>query len=70
MTSDPLLSDNFDPAPQQPPSNSSLEQFVLLAKGIKGAACTELISQVLETAGVHVFGELLAMPNIAEVRIV
>lgn len=49
-------------------TNNPLEQFVLLAKKAKGAACTELISQVLETNGVHCFGELLAMPNIAELE--
>lgn len=50
-------------------SNHPLEQFVLLAKGAKGSACAELIKQVLEAPGVHVFGELLEMPNIKEVII-
>lgn len=49
-------------------TNNALEQFILLAKGAKGAACIELIKQVLEAPGVHVFGELLSMPNIAEVN--
>lgn len=49
-------------------SANPLEQFVLLAKTAKGAACTELVKQVLEAPGVYVFGELLDMPNIAEVR--
>ncbi|XP_044734439.1 COP9 signalosome complex subunit 7b isoform X2 [Chrysoperla carnea] len=49
-------------------SNNPLEQFVLLAKSAKGAACVELIKQVLEAPGVHVFGELLDMPNIAELQ--
>lgn len=48
-------------------TNHPLEQFVLLAKGAKGQACAELIKQVLEAPGVHVFGELLEMPNIKEV---
>lgn len=48
-------------------SNHPLEQFILLAKGAKGSACAELIKQVLEAPGVHVFGELLEMPNIKEV---
>lgn len=48
-------------------THNPLEQFVLLAKGAKGAACLELIKQVLEAPGVHVFGELLVMPNILEV---
>lgn len=48
-------------------SNNPLEQFVLLAKSAKGAACLELIKQVLDAPGVHVFGELLDMPNVIEV---
>lgn len=48
-------------------THNPLEQFVLLAKSTKGAACLELIKQVLEAPGVHVFSELLVMPNIAEV---
>lgn len=50
-----------------PFSTNALEQFVLLAKSTKGAACTELIKQVLEAPGVYVFGELLHMQNIEEV---
>ncbi|GLV32414.1 COP9 signalosome subunit 7 [Carabus blaptoides fortunei] len=49
-------------------SNNPLEQFVLLAKSAKGAACLELIKQVLEAPGVHVFGELLDMPNVSELQ--
>jgi len=47
-------------------TGNPLEQFVLLAKSAKGAACCELIKQVLDAPGVYVFGELLDMPNIAE----
>ncbi|XP_023943636.1 COP9 signalosome complex subunit 7a [Bicyclus anynana] len=49
-------------------TNHPLEQFILLAKGAKGSACAELIKQVLEAPGVHVFGELLEMPNIKELE--
>ncbi|CAG9858358.1 unnamed protein product [Phyllotreta striolata] len=51
---------------KSPLSGNVLEQFVLLAKTTKGAACTELIRQVLDAPGVYVFGELLDMPNILE----
>jgi COP9 signalosome complex subunit 7 len=51
---------------KSPFSANALEQFVLLAKSTKGAACTELIKQVLEAPGVYVFGELLHMQNIEE----
>lgn len=48
-------------------TNNPLEQFVLLSKNAKGAAAVELVRQVISTPGVHVFGELLSMPNIKEV---
>lgn len=51
---------------KSPLSGNALEQFVLLAKTTKGAACAELVKQVLEAPGVYVFGELLDMPNITE----
>lgn len=50
-------------------AHNPLEQFVSLAKSSKGAACLDLIKQVLEAPGVHVFGELLVMPNIVEVNL-
>jgi len=56
---------------EKPPGTAScpaLEQFLLLSKTAKGAATVELIQQVLETPGIYVFGELLEMPNIKEVR--
>ena len=54
-------------AADKPVSANPLEQFVLLAKGAKGAAAVELIKQALEAPGVYVFGELLDTPNIQEV---
>lgn len=53
---------------EKPSVNNPLEQFVLLAKGAKGAAASELIKQALEATGVYVFGELLDMPNIKELE--
>ena len=44
-----------------------LEQFVLLAKGTKGAAAAELIKQALDSPGIYVFSELIDVPNIQEV---
>lgn len=64
----PDLSLDFETSAQQTYSaHNPIEQYVLLSKSAKGAACLELIKQVLEAPGVYVFGELLAMPNIAEV---
>ena len=50
-------------------SVNPLEQFVLLAKNTKGLATVELTKQALEASGVYVFGELLDMPSIKEVRL-
>uniref|UniRef100_UPI00398F82EC COP9 signalosome complex subunit 7a isoform X1 n=2 Tax=Pristiophorus japonicus TaxID=55135 RepID=UPI00398F82EC len=47
-------------------SGQSLEQFLLLAKTVRGAALVALINQLLEVPGVYVFGEFLEMPNIQE----
>lgn len=52
---------------KKPTVHNPLEQFVLLAKGTKGAACSDLIRTVLEVPGVYVFAELLAQPNVIEV---
>lgn len=54
---------------KKPVAHNPLEQFVLLAKGTKGAACQDLIKTVLEAPGVYVFSELLAHQNIREVII-
>ncbi|XP_058832030.1 COP9 signalosome complex subunit 7 isoform X1 [Topomyia yanbarensis] len=67
MTPD-LNIDDDNPAQQHYSAHNPIEQYVLLSKGAKGAACLELIKQVLEAPGVHVFGELLAMPNILELQ--
>ncbi|MCL4130070.1 UNVERIFIED_CONTAM: hypothetical protein GTU68_043487 [Idotea baltica] len=45
-----------------------LEQFLLLAKGARGAAAVQLVKQVLEAPGVYVFAELLDCPNIADLK--
>jgi COP9 signalosome complex subunit 7 len=49
-------------------SGNPLEQFVLLSKSAHGAGAVELIKQALEAPGVYVFGELLDMPNIEELK--
>ncbi|CAN0355072.1 unnamed protein product [Pylaiella littoralis] len=45
-------------------AEEGLVQFLVLAKGAKGAACVALIQQVLSNKKLFVFGELLAMPNV------
>lgn len=49
-------------------ADEGLVQFLVLAKGAKGAACVALIQQVLSHKKIFVFGELLAMPNVQAVR--
>lgn len=48
-------------------ADEGLVQFLVLAKGAKGAACVALIQQVLSSKKLFVFGELLAMPNVQAV---
>ncbi|KAI9348161.1 hypothetical protein BDR26DRAFT_817222 [Obelidium mucronatum] len=43
-----------------------MDAYLALAKGAKGAACAQLISDALSAPGVFVFSELLEMPNVAE----
>ncbi|KAG6864952.1 hypothetical protein C0991_006139 [Blastosporella zonata] len=43
-----------------------LEPFLLMAKGLKGAAAAKLIQDVTSAPGVFVFSELLELPNIQE----
>ena len=49
-------------------ADEGLVQFLVLAKGAKGAACVALIQQVLSSKKLFVFGELLAMPNVQAVN--
>ncbi|KAF9131021.1 COP9 signalosome complex subunit 7a [Linnemannia schmuckeri] len=45
-----------------------LEPYLALSKSAKGAGCVQLIKDVLTAPGVVVFGELLAMPNVVELK--
>ncbi|KAI8996005.1 COP9 complex subunit 7A [Gaertneriomyces semiglobifer] len=49
-------------------TSTRLEPFLLLSKSAKGAACVQLIQDVLAAPGVYVFSELLEMPNVQELR--
>lgn len=64
ITDSDLLGDSGDVKPMQ---HNPLEQFILLAKGTRAAACCDLIKTVLEAPGVYVFAELIALPNLQEV---
>ncbi|KAG0045726.1 hypothetical protein BGZ83_009037, partial [Gryganskiella cystojenkinii] len=45
-----------------------LEPYLALSKSAKGAGCVQLIKDVLAAPGVMVFGELLDMPNVVELK--
>lgn len=56
-----------DIEPMKPVRHNPTEQFILLAKGTRGAACCDLIKTVLEAPGVYVFAELLELTNVKDV---
>jgi len=62
------MTDLMDSNREPRPGVGAIEQFLLVAKTVKGAAAVELIKQVLETPGIYVFGELLDMPNVKELE--
>jgi COP9 signalosome complex subunit 7 len=47
---------------------AKLEPFLLMSKSAKGAAAAKLILDATGSPGVLVFGELLDVPSIQEVR--
>jgi hypothetical protein len=48
---------------------AKLEPFLLMSKSAKGAAAAKLILDATGSPGVFVFGELLDVPSIQEVRV-
>ncbi|KAG0075549.1 COP9 signalosome complex subunit 7a [Podila epicladia] len=50
------------------PFGRRLEPHLALSKSAKGAACVQLIKDVLAAPGVVVFGELLDMPNVVDLK--
>lgn len=65
MTSADKDSKNMGDKPSQ---SNPAEQYIILAKQAKGAAAVQLVKQVLEAPEVYVFGELLDMPNITDLK--
>ncbi|XP_069947728.1 COP9 signalosome complex subunit 7b isoform X3 [Cherax quadricarinatus] len=53
---------------EKPNQTNPVEQYILLAKQAKGAAAVQLVKQVLEAPEVYVFGELMDMPNITNLK--
>ncbi|XP_076048428.1 COP9 signalosome subunit 7 isoform X2 [Oratosquilla oratoria] len=69
MSAGQIAAPNNQNMGEKPGAQTRLEeQYILLAKSAKGAAAVQLIKQALEAQGVYVFGELLDMPNITELK--
>jgi COP9 signalosome complex subunit 7 len=49
-------------------SNDKLEQFLLLAKGLRGLALSDLITKATAEPGLFTFGELLILPQVQQVN--
>lgn len=47
---------------------AKLQSFLLLAKSARGHAVVDLLSKAEAEPGIFAYGELLDMPNVAEVR--
>lgn len=48
-------------------TNAVLEQYLVLAKGARGAAAVSLVKQALEAPSLYVFGELLHCNSVKQV---
>ena len=49
-------------------TSNPIEPFLLLLKDAKGAGAASVITQAMSAPNVYVFGEILDLPNIQEVR--
>ena len=50
------------------PPPPELVPFLALAKGSRGRAAADVVAKAIEAPAVHVFGELLDVPSVKEVR--
>ncbi|XP_053964775.1 COP9 signalosome complex subunit 7 isoform X1 [Anastrepha ludens] len=67
MTQDILMS-NDEPMATNDASRNQLKQYCSAAKTSQGAQLLEVIRQVLEAPSTYVFGELLALQNVQELK--
>ena len=51
------------------PSSDKIEQYLLLAKGLRGPALASLLEKATAEPGLYTFGELLALASVEEVRV-
>ena len=50
-------------------STDKIEQYLLLAKGLRGLALSDLITKATGEPGLFTFGELLILPQVQQVNI-
>ncbi|XP_017471244.1 PREDICTED: COP9 signalosome complex subunit 7 isoform X2 [Rhagoletis zephyria] len=67
MTQDILMS-NDEPMATNDASRNQLNQHCTAAKSAQGAKLLDVVRQVLEAPSIYVFGELLALPNVQELK--
>uniref|UniRef100_A0A0K8VSP2 COP9 signalosome complex subunit 7 n=1 Tax=Bactrocera latifrons TaxID=174628 RepID=A0A0K8VSP2_BACLA len=67
MTQD-ILMKNDEPTTTNDASRNQLKQYCATAKSSTGSQLLDVVRQVLEAPSIYVFGELLALPNIQELK--
>lgn len=50
-------------------SSDKIEQYLLLAKGLRGPSLRDLITKATAEPGLFTFGELLILPQVQQVNI-
>lgn len=49
-------------------TNPAIERFRIMSKGLKGQALVAMIKQALSSPSIHVFGEILSLPNVKDLK--
>ncbi|XP_011184384.1 COP9 signalosome complex subunit 7 isoform X2 [Zeugodacus cucurbitae] len=68
MTQD-ILMKNDEPTATNDASRNQLKQYCATAKSSTGLQLLDVVRQVLEAPSIYVFGELLALPNVQELKV-
>ncbi|XP_004534617.1 COP9 signalosome complex subunit 7 isoform X2 [Ceratitis capitata] len=68
MTQDILMKNDEPTTPTNDASRNQLNQYCATAKAASGTQLLDVVRQVLEAPAIYVFGELLALPNVQELK--
>ena len=49
-------------------TNPAIERFRIMSKGLKGQALVAMIKQALSSPNIHVFGEILSLANVQDLK--